>query len=192
MVAGDLWYFPAGLPHSLQGLGPDGAEFVIVFDNGMASEFNTLMLTDWIAHTPPEVLAKNFGVPADTFKNIPLSNLWIFQGKEPPALADDQAAVVSKLGEPALDMAFPMSTMAPTATTRSGEVKIVDSRNFPISKTIAVAHGDGEARRHARHALASECGRVAVLHQGRSAHDGLQHRSEGADRRLPPRRHRLS
>jgi oxalate decarboxylase len=26
---GDLWYFPAGLPHSLQGLEPDGAEFVL-------------------------------------------------------------------------------------------------------------------------------------------------------------------
>jgi oxalate decarboxylase len=35
---GDLWYFPAGLPHSLQGLGPDGCEFVIAFDNGAASE----------------------------------------------------------------------------------------------------------------------------------------------------------
>lgn len=25
---GDIWYFPAGYPHSLQGLGPDGCEFV--------------------------------------------------------------------------------------------------------------------------------------------------------------------
>jgi oxalate decarboxylase len=25
---GDLWYFPAGYPHSLQGLGPDGCEFI--------------------------------------------------------------------------------------------------------------------------------------------------------------------
>ena len=58
---GDLWYFPAGLPHSLQGLDPDGAEFVLAFDNGNSSEFNTLLVTDWIAHTPPEVLAKNFG-----------------------------------------------------------------------------------------------------------------------------------
>jgi len=74
---GDLWYFPAGLPHSLQGLDPDGWEFVIAFDNGAASEFNTLLVTDWIAHTPPEVLAKNFGVPADTFKNIPVHNKWI-------------------------------------------------------------------------------------------------------------------
>ncbi|MDB5395677.1 MAG: cupin, partial [Rhodospirillales bacterium] len=39
---GDLWYFPPGLPHSLQGLGTTGAEFVLVFDNGRASEFNTL------------------------------------------------------------------------------------------------------------------------------------------------------
>jgi oxalate decarboxylase/phosphoglucose isomerase-like protein (cupin superfamily) len=43
---GDLWYFPAGLPHSLQGLEPDGAEFVLAFDNGESSEFNTLLVTD--------------------------------------------------------------------------------------------------------------------------------------------------
>src|SRR5438445_1765957 len=68
---GDLWYFPAGQPHSLQGLGPDGCEFVICFDDGDASEFNTLLLTDWFAHTPPEVRAKMSGVPAQTFAKIP-------------------------------------------------------------------------------------------------------------------------
>jgi len=67
---GDLWYFPAGQPHSLQGLGSDGCEFVICFDDGDASEFNTLLVTDWFAHTPPEVLAKNFGVPAETFRRF--------------------------------------------------------------------------------------------------------------------------
>jgi len=61
---GDLWYFPPGLPHSLQGLGPTGAEFLLAFDNGKSSEFNTLLVSDWIAHTPPEILAKNFGQPA--------------------------------------------------------------------------------------------------------------------------------
>src|ERR1700734_467011 len=68
---GDLWYFPAGLPHSLQGLGPNGAEFVLAFDKGLSSEYNTLLPTDWLAHTPPEVLAKSFGVSADAFKDIP-------------------------------------------------------------------------------------------------------------------------
>lgn len=65
----------------MQGLGPDGCEFVICFDDGNASEYNTLLVTDWFAHTPAEVLAKNFGVPAQTFANVPLHELWIFQGK---------------------------------------------------------------------------------------------------------------
>jgi quercetin dioxygenase-like cupin family protein len=34
---GDIWYFPTGYLHSLQGLGPDGCEFVVCFDNGAAS-----------------------------------------------------------------------------------------------------------------------------------------------------------
>jgi oxalate decarboxylase len=86
---GDLWYFPAGLPHSLQGLRPDGAEFVLAFDNGESSEFNTLLVTDWLAHTPPEVLARNFGVPAEAFKNIP----------EPLDLPGQGAAAALRCGE---------------------------------------------------------------------------------------------
>lgn len=30
VAEGDLWYFPTGIPHSIQGLGPDGAEFLLV------------------------------------------------------------------------------------------------------------------------------------------------------------------
>jgi oxalate decarboxylase len=97
---GDLWYFPAGYPHSLQGLGPDGCEFVICFDNGAASEFNTLLVTDWFIHTPPSVLGANFGVPAETFANIPLHDLWIFQGKVPGDLSADQAAALRNAGAP--------------------------------------------------------------------------------------------
>jgi oxalate decarboxylase len=136
---GDLWYFPPGLPHSLQGLGPSGAEFTLVFDNGRASEFNTLMLTDWIAHTPPEILAENFSLPVSAFKNIPVDNLWIFQGEEPPPLAQAQAAVRSPLGEPEFEFTFSMNDMKPTKVTRGGQVKVIDTRNFPVSKTIAAA-----------------------------------------------------
>ena len=136
---GDLWYFPPGLPHSLQGLGPSGAEFVLVFDNGNATEFNTLMLTDWMAHTPPEILAENFSLPVSAFKNIPVDNLWIFQGKEPPPLAQVQAEVRSRFGEPEFDFVFSMNEMAPSKVTRGGQVKVIDTRNFPVSKTIAAA-----------------------------------------------------
>lgn len=137
--AGDLWYFPPGLPHSLQGMGPTGTEFLIAFDAGMASEFNTLLLTDWIAHTPPDVLAQNFGVPAEAFKNIPLENLWIFQGKEPGPLAADQRAAASKKGPPALPVTFSLAGSQPVRKTRGGQVQIADSRNFKISEAIAAA-----------------------------------------------------
>ena len=62
ITEGDLWYFPTGIPHSIQGLNPDGCEFLLVFDDGNFSEYETVLLTDWMAHTPHDVLAKNFGV----------------------------------------------------------------------------------------------------------------------------------
>ena len=136
---GGLWYFPAGLPHSLQGMGPDGSEFILAFDNGTSSENNTLLLTDWLAHTPPDVLAKNFGVSADALKNIPLTNRWIFQGEVPGPLAADQASAQGTAARPPQSFVFDLAGMAPTSRTRSGTVQIADSTNFPVSKTIAAA-----------------------------------------------------
>ena len=82
------------------GPGPDGCEFVICFDDGAANEFNTLLVTDWFAHTPPAVLAKNFGAPAKTFANIPLNNLWIFQGKVPGDLSSVRKAMTGDADTP--------------------------------------------------------------------------------------------
>ncbi len=136
---GDLWYFPAGLPHSLQGLGPDGCEFLLAFDDGKATEFNTLLLSDWLAHTPPDILAENFGVPADSFSKIPLHQLWIFQGKMPGSLEADRAAVRAPDGFPPNPFTFSLGSMPPTRQTKGGEARIADSRNFVVSKTIAAA-----------------------------------------------------
>jgi quercetin dioxygenase-like cupin family protein len=68
---GDLWYFPAGFPHSIQGLRSDGCEFILVFDQGSFSEDNTFLLSDWVRRTPPSVLSKNFGLPPSALKNLP-------------------------------------------------------------------------------------------------------------------------
>lgn len=134
---GDLWYFPAGLPHSLQGLGPEGAEFVLAFDSGQQSESNTLLVTDWIAHTPPEVLAKNRGMSKEVFRNIPLNNLWIFQGAEPGDLAADRAAAGVQPGtEPVI---FRLSRSKPVKENSGGRIQVADSTNFKISKTVAAA-----------------------------------------------------
>src|SRR5208282_663047 len=44
--AGDLWLFPAGAPHSIQALGEDGCEFLLVFNQGDFSEESTLLLSE--------------------------------------------------------------------------------------------------------------------------------------------------
>jgi oxalate decarboxylase len=46
---GDLWYFAAGIPHSIQGLEDDGCEFLLVFDDGNFSEEETFLLSDWLS-----------------------------------------------------------------------------------------------------------------------------------------------
>src|SRR5215813_8658959 len=79
VTVGDLWLFPPGVPHSIQGLGQSGAQFLLVFDDGNFNEFETFLLTDWLAHTPKEVLAKNFDVPAETFAKVPKKELFIFE-----------------------------------------------------------------------------------------------------------------
>lgn len=136
---GGLWYFPAGLPHSLEGIGADGAEFILCFDNGAASEYNTLLLNEWFAHTPPEVLALNFGVPADTFSKIPLNDLYIFQGAMPGPEAQDQAQAAGAIGRIDTPSSFALAASAPVRKTAGGEVRIADSSNFKASTTIAAA-----------------------------------------------------
>jgi oxalate decarboxylase len=55
---GDVWYFPSGVPHYIQALSKGGGEFLLVFDDGNFSEDSTLLLTDFTAHIPREVVVK--------------------------------------------------------------------------------------------------------------------------------------
>jgi oxalate decarboxylase len=136
---GDLWYFPPGAPHSLQGIGADGCEFVICFDDGHANEFNTLLVTDWFAHTPPEILAKNFGVPAETFAKIPLQNLWIFQGTVPGDLVADRNAISKNAPVPPFPFIFPLGSSKPIRESSGGVIRVADSSNFNVSTRVAAA-----------------------------------------------------
>ena len=135
----DLWYFPTGIPHSIQGLGPDGCEFMLVFDDGEFSESETLLLSDAMAHLPPEVLSKNFNVGEQTLKNLPKQELFIFQADVPGPLEADQKAAAGARGKSPMDFAFRTMEMPPTLQTKGGEVRIVDSKKFKASTTVAMA-----------------------------------------------------
>jgi len=135
---GDLWLFPKGIPHSIQGLGPDGARFLLVFDNGNFNEFGTFLITDWLTHTPKDVLAKNFNVPESTFDKVPQKELFIFQTGLPGPLEAEQAQGAQGTGTVPQRFDFKASTMKPTKVTAGGEVKIIDSKIFPVT-TISAA-----------------------------------------------------
>lgn len=132
---GDLWFFPKGLPHSIQGLA-DGCEFLLVFDDGSFSDLNTLSISDWFAHTPPEVLSVNFGVPESAFQSMPTEQVYIFQDQVPGSLSSQE--VQSPYGTVPLSFKHRLLAQKPIITP-GGSVRIVDSTNFPISTTVAAA-----------------------------------------------------
>lgn len=136
---GDLWYFPTGIPHSIQGLGPNGAEFLLVFDDGNFSEFETVLLSGLMAHTPREVLSKNFGIPESSFAPLRSEELFIFQAPMPGPLDQDQKNAAGKLGPSPVDFSFRTSRQPRTKQNKGGEVLIVDSSTFKVSTTVAAA-----------------------------------------------------
>ena len=133
---GDLWYFPAGFPHSIQGLGPDGTEFMLIFNQGDFSEDNTFLISDWVAHTPPSVLSRNFGLPESALKKLPTNDLYIFPADLPESLAQDMARDgVSSLPK----YTWKLGDMAPKSRTRGGEIRVADSHSFVAAKNISGA-----------------------------------------------------
>ncbi len=136
---GDMWYFPTGIPHSIQGLKPDGAKFLLVFDEGSFSEHETVLLSDWMAHTPREVLSKNFGVPRKALEGLPKEELFIFQAEPPGPLVKDQRLAAGKLGRSRFDFSFRADQPAPTHRSKGGVARIVDSSTFKVSTTVAAA-----------------------------------------------------
>jgi oxalate decarboxylase len=122
---GDLWYFPAGFPHSIQGLAA-GAEFLLVFDDGGFSENATFLVTDWLAHTPRGVLARNLGVAEAALDPLPDDELYIFGGRVPEGDKGQGRFTHRLSAQPALD-------------SPGGRVRIADSSNFPVSRTVAAA-----------------------------------------------------
>jgi oxalate decarboxylase len=135
---GDVWYFPKGIPHSIQGL-EEGCEFLLVFDDGSFSENATFLLCEWFERTPRDVLAKNLGIPEAALANLPRDvdyTRYLFNGEVPPPLASD--AVRGRAGQVPQSFSYRLSAQEPIKV-QGGQVRILDSSNFPASTTIAAA-----------------------------------------------------
>lgn len=138
--AGDVWFFPPGIPHSLQGL-KGGVEFLLVFDDGSFSEDNTFLASEVFAHNPKEILSKNFGgLPLSAWDNIPAGELFIFPGTKAPTDISKQDVVGSAGHIPISNSyTYHFSKQANTHETAGGSVKIVDPKVFPIAAKFSAA-----------------------------------------------------
>lgn len=127
-------YFPPGQPHSIQAKNTteDGAEFLLIFDSGSFSEDDTFLLTDWLAHVPKEILAKNFHVNASAFDHIPSRELYIFPSTPPPEDVETNMVIPNDTPIP---FTYALSKVNAT-TLEGGSVKTADSRTFKASTTI--------------------------------------------------------
>lgn len=95
----------------------------------------TFNLDDWVAHTPKAILAKNFGVPESTFKDIPAANPYIFNATI--ATKNVTGAVTP---EAKGDASFVYRTLQHEPEKIGGDGGTfykIDSTNFPIAKEIA-------------------------------------------------------
>jgi oxalate decarboxylase len=133
--AGDVWYFPRGHGHSIQGLGTEECHFILVFDSGGFSEFGTFSSTDWVAHTPAEVLAKDLGIPKADVGRFPKKELYIVQGPVPPDQPEPNRG--TWLRPWPSTHRYPLRAQKPTTRLAGGREWRVTVKEFPISTTIA-------------------------------------------------------
>jgi oxalate decarboxylase len=133
---GDVWYFPKGHGHALQALGPDEAHFILGFDDGHFSEFGTFSITDWVGHTPPNVLSRNLGLPESVFANFAKSEAYILPGRVPPAVQQPLRQANSQANQSPHKYRL---GAAPAMQFPGGELRIVSEKEFPIQKTLTGA-----------------------------------------------------
>ncbi|KAE8155228.1 RmlC-like cupin domain-containing protein [Aspergillus avenaceus] len=138
VTEGDVWFFPPGVPHSIQALDA-GVEFLLVFDDGDFSEDNTFLASSVFNHQPLSVLSKNFDLPLADFSTIPQEELYIFPGT--PAPKDISAQnVTTEAGLLPKSQSYSYHFSAqPAHLVSGGSVKIIDPATFPVASNFAAA-----------------------------------------------------
>ena len=134
--SGDTWYFPRGYGHLIQTLGDEECHFVLAFDNGYFSENATFSVTDWLAHTPREIVAASIGIPADELGDLPDHEVYMAVGPVPPEPLSADATGAER--PPAEGHRYPLGASEPRRFG-GGTLRIASSAEFPLARTMTAA-----------------------------------------------------
>lgn len=138
LTEGDVWYFPSGIPHSLQGL-DKGSEFMLVFDQGDFDDGGTSLASEMFLRNPKEVLSKNLQAPLTDFDDLPKDQLYIFNGTPAPKdIKEQNVTGPGGFAAGAESYTYHLSKQKPYETP-GGSIKIIDPINFPIARNFSAA-----------------------------------------------------
>jgi len=135
---GDVWYFPKGYGHSIQATGTEECHFILIFDNGNFSEDHTFSATDFVACMPPEIVAQNLGLSLDEVAALPQKEVYFAAGPVP-----DESSFLASSRPDEKDIMltsmhrYPLHAQQPRIIPGGGLQRLVSSKEFPISTTMA-------------------------------------------------------
>lgn len=130
---GDVWYFPRGYAHAIEGTGTEPCHFILVFDNGAFSENATFSLSDWLHCTPRHIVRAHLGLSDADMDRLPKGEAYIPLGPVAPAHVE---ATIGPSRPTALGHRFPLGAQ-PRTEYQGGSLRIVSRQQFPISSTMA-------------------------------------------------------
>lgn len=131
---GDIWYFPRGHGHALQNISNEEAHFVLGFDDGHFSEFGTFSITDWVGHTPTNVISRNLGLTARAISGLPKKEAYIIPGKIPAKYPE---AYLGEDLEPTQNPHKLRLAKLPPVQFEGGWLRVATVKEFPINTTLA-------------------------------------------------------
>ena len=147
--AGGLWYFPRGWGHSIEGLGPGTAKFLLVMNNGTFKEGSTFSLTDWISRTPLAWVSQDLGLSPAQVQQLPQRQVYI--SRKPPAPGPLAQTQPRGAGVKAMDQShvFDLKAQPPRFARDGSELRLASAKEFPASfnMTGAIIHLEPGAMR---------------------------------------------
>src|SRR4029077_4532580 len=135
---GDVWYFPRGWGHSIQGIGPSDCHFILIFDNGdFSEEDHTLSITDWLANTSPAVVAQSLGLSMEWVAKLPKEEAYFAKG----LVSDDRFASATPRAEPTplTTHRYPWGAQQARRVPGGGAQRTITADEFPISTTLSAS-----------------------------------------------------
>ena len=127
---GDLWNFPSGIPHSIQGLDPDGTEF-LSYSTTAVSRNSAPSWSHMDGAHAGGGLGEKLWLPVAAFNPIPLHEKYIFQAAVPGSLSEDQKAATGPQGDTPESFSYALLKQPPNFSSPHGEVRIVDFKKVP-------------------------------------------------------------